>query len=357
MRIEAVEVFKENMLLSKPYQIAYKVVDSVECLFLRIRLENGITGWGSSNISTYVVGQSNDDTLAHFQEGQLDFLLRKDIRQFKNLIESTNTQLCNSIGLKVMADVALYDVFSKYLGIPMVDLWGAKHRRMATSVTIGIMGVDPTIEEAKAFVDAGFQVLKVKLGAALQEDIERLVALRKTFGNEIKIRIDANQGWTLAETLQFFETTQLLDIELIEQPVKADELHSVLSLPQEYRDKIAADESLRDSADAALLSGPERPVGIFNIKLMKCGGITEAMKIADFARSTSIDLMWGCNDESIVSITAALHAAFACEHTKYLDLDGSFDLARDVVEGGFILENGCLSFSRMPGLGIQPIAD
>jgi len=355
MKIRSIEVSKENMALSRPYQIAYKMVESVECLILKLHLENGMVGWGASNISAYVVGQNNEDTYAAYQNGALDFLAHQDIRQFGKLMQETEVQLSKFVGLRVMCDIALYDAFTQYLQIPLVDYWGAKHKSMATSVTIGIMGLDQTLEEAREFIGAGFRILKVKLGAGIKEDVERLVALRKTFGQKIMIRVDANQGWSLSETIQFFETTKELNIELVEQPVKANEIFSLLEIPEHFRDKIAADESLKDSSDARDLSVHNRPAGIFNIKLMKCGGITEALKIAKYAQSSSIDLMWGCNDESIISITAALHAAFACPNTRFIDLDGSFDLAKDVVTGGFELKNGVMSLTQSAGLGVKPL--
>jgi L-alanine-DL-glutamate epimerase-like enolase superfamily enzyme len=94
--------------------------------------------------------------------------------------------------------------------------------------------------------------------------------------------------------------------------------------------------------------------GIFNIKLMKCGGIYGAMEIATIAKHSGTSLFWGCNDESMVSITAALHAAFACTHTRYIDLDGSLDLAEDVVASGFVLSNGYMYPNNSPGLGLAP---
>jgi L-alanine-DL-glutamate epimerase-like enolase superfamily enzyme len=94
---------------------------------------------------------------------------------------------------------------------------------------------------------------------------------------------------------------------------------------------------------------------IFNIKLMKCGGVSQGLKIADIAQHEGIELFWGCNDESIVSITAALHAAYASPNTKYIDLDGSLDLGQDVVTGGFILKDGYMYCSEKPGLGVERI--
>jgi L-alanine-DL-glutamate epimerase-like enolase superfamily enzyme len=144
-----------------------------------------------------------------------------------------------------------------------------------------------------------------------------------------------------------------LDLEFVEQPVAAAETRSLASLPEEARRRIAADESLLSERDALELAAPPRPCGIFNIKLMKCGGIGPARGIARIAELAGIDLMWGCMDESRASIAAALHAAFASPATRHLDLDGSFDLARDPVSGGFVLEDGWLRTTPAPGLGVE----
>ena len=127
------------------------------------------------------------------------------------------------------------------------------------------------------------------------------------------------------------------------------------TLPDEIRQILAADESLLTPKNAFELVKAPRATGIFNIKLMKCGGISQGLKIADIGLNAGVDLFWGCNDESIISITAALHLAFACTNTKYIDLDGSLDLARDVVKGGFILKDGVMYCSEKPGLGVERI--
>ena len=114
---------------------------------------------------------------------------------------------------------------------------------------------------------------------------------------------------------------------------------------------MAADESLHD-AKAAFQLAADKTFGIFNIKMMKCGGIVGALEIANIAKQGDIDLFWGCNDESIVGITAALHVAFSCKNTKYIDLDGSLDLAEDVVKSGFILKDGYMSLPNKKGLGL-----
>jgi L-alanine-DL-glutamate epimerase-like enolase superfamily enzyme len=113
-----------------------------------------------------------------------------------------------------------------------------------------------------------------------------------------------------------------------------------------------ADEDLISVKDAhGLIEDP--PYGVWNIKMMKSGGITPSKQIAALAAHAGIEVMWGCNDESRVSIAAALHTAFSCSATRYLDLDGSFDIARDICEGGFLLENGKLRLTGAPGLGVR----
>jgi L-alanine-DL-glutamate epimerase-like enolase superfamily enzyme len=215
--------------------------------------------------------------------------------------------------------------------------------------------VEETLKEAQEYGERGFKVLKVKLGIDLNEDIERMVKLREKFGKKFVIRIDANQGYTPEKTIEFYNKTKQLDIELIEQPLPAREIDVMKKLPDEIKKVIAADESLLTPKSALELVKPPRAAGIFNIKLMKCGGVSQALKIADIGAQEGVDLFWGCNDESIVSITAALHAAFACENTKYIDLDGSLDLARDAVKGGFILKDGMMHCSDKPGLGVERI--
>ena len=126
-------------------------------------------------------------------------------------------------------------------------------------------------------------------------------------------------------------------------------------LSSTLRAKLAADESLKNAEAAFDLCKADR-YGIYNVKLMKCGGIRGALKIAAVTEPARAELFWGCNDESIVSITAALHAAFSCAHTRYIDLDGSFDLAEDVVSGGFMVKDGMMSIAPGAGLGLKRLS-
>ena len=169
------------------------------------------------------------------------------------------------------------------------------------------------------------------------------------------IRVDRNQGYSLLDLKNFIHIPQDLSLEFLEQSINAADYALLRELSQKDRDKIALDESLHHASDAQKLLTPVPCCGIFNIKLMKCGGIFSGQQIAKIAQEANIKLMWGCMDESIISITAALHAAFASPATRYIDLDGSLDLANDVVTGGFHLANGEMSTLNLPGLGVTKL--
>ncbi len=353
MKIKDIKVWSVDLGNTKPYTIAFKTIDEVRNAFVEITLDNGITGIGSGNPSEYVVGETLDQCLDALQN--IDFLIGRDIREFNQLTYDVWLKFPENPSARAALDIALYDAFTKYLDVPLVKFLGQKIKKLPTSNTIGIKNVEETLKEAADYIKRGFKVIKVKLGKDLDEDVERIMKLREKFGNSIVIRVDANQGYSVEQTIQFYGRVYDLDVELIEQPLPAKAIAEMKGLPKEVRQVLAADESLITPADAIELLKPPKAAAIFNIKLMKCGGISQGLKIADIGLHEGIDLFWGCNDESIVSITAALHAAFACSNTKYIDLDGSLDLARDVVKGGFILKDGYMSCSDKPGLGVERI--
>ena len=352
MKIVAIRAYIKYLALTKPYTIAYSTFSDVQLVFLEIELANGIIGVGSASPAEEVVGENPVQTLTSLQTDFVQKLVGRDIRHFQQLIFEAQQYFGYLPGTLAAIDLALHDAFCQYLGIPVVDFYGRKIEALPTSVTIGIKGVEETIEEAKEYLALGFSTLKVKTGLDWQEDLERVVALRKSFGNTITIRVDANQGYDLDTLQKWFEHTQSLGIELVEQPIEVGE-EKTLYQTLDYATSIAADESLKDASYAIKFASEPKRFGIFNIKLMKCGGLLPALEIAQIAKNSGISLFWGCNDESIASITAALHLAYACPNTKYLDLDGSFDLAEDLVTGGFEVKNGFMYLNEKSGFGFS----
>ncbi|WP_022665886.1 mandelate racemase/muconate lactonizing enzyme family protein [Desulfospira joergensenii] len=353
MKIKEIKFWKEDLKLTRPYTIAYETVDAVENIFVTLEGDNGITGIGAGSPAPEVTGETMGKSMKAL-EGLNPFLKGKDIRMTPSLLRSLQTGLDGTPAAMAAADIALHDLAGKTLGLPLADILGRAHDSLPTSITIGIMDLDQTLEEAREYVERGFTILKIKTGLDLEGDIERVLKVREDFGPSVRIRVDANQGYSARDFARFFKQTKDC-VEFSEQPLKSDQLKEMQALDRSMRMLSAADESLHTPADVPALLQEPRPFGIFNIKLMKCGGMGPGLDIARLARLSGIDLMWGCMDESVVSIAAALHAALASPATRYLDLDGSLDLARDIVKGGFILENGNLRTTDQPGLGVTRI--
>jgi len=352
VKITHIEVFSEAMPLTRPYTIAFRTVADVQMNFVEIHTDNGFVGLGCASPEPHVTGETREACGAALQPQRLQWLIGEDVRALPRLCRTLTQTMGTTPAARAALDMALHDLLALHIGVPVVELLGRAHHALPTSITIGIKGVQETLDEAHEYVARGFQVLKVKLGHDLEQDIARLSRLRESLKPAPLIRVDPNQGYDANAVSEFVKRTASLGIEFLEQPMPAHDVDAMRALPDEIRARVAADETLLGESDALHLVAAPRACGIFNIKLMKCGGIWSGMRIAGIAEIAGIELMWGCMDESIISISAALHAAFASPATRYLDLDGSLDLARDVVSGGFELKDGVMRTLDRPGLGV-----
>ena len=354
MRILAASAALEEFPLTRPYAIAQQEPTTrVENVIVRMEALSGPIGWGAASPAEDVTGETVDACREALSADRLAWLAGRDVRTLPALCRELRERMPKTPAARAAVDMALHDLLAQHLGVPLVEMLGRAHDALPTSITIGIKPLDETLAEADEYLGRGFRVLKVKTGDALEEDVERLARLRERCGPRVTIRADANQGYTAAETARFFAETSRLAIEFVEQPVPRARFGELAgALAPEDRRRVAADESLHDEADALRLASPEPACGIFNIKLMKCGGIAPAMRIAAVAETAGVALMWGCMDESRIGIAAGLHAALSSPATRYLDLDGSLDLARDVAEGGFVIADGVMRTTEAPGLGV-----
>ena len=354
MKIVAVRSYLKKMALTKPYTIAYSTFSDVSLAFFEVELANGMVGYGCGSPAGEVVGETTSQTAINLETEFVKNFVGRDIRHFQKMIYESRQHFHHLPGTQAAIDIAMHDAFGKFIGISVAEFYGQKMKALPTSITIGIKNVEETLEDAAGFLSLGFKVLKVKLGLNVDEDIEKVCKLYEKYPTEYIIRVDPNQGYSLNDLNKFIEATKKVGVELIEQPLPVGKELELLKVDPAYRSILMGDESLKDS-QAALEYAISKPFGVYNIKLMKCGGIMGAMEIATIAKNANINLFWGCNDESIISITAALHAAYCCSNTKYIDLDGSFDLAEDLVTGGFELKDGYMHINSQPGFGVTKL--
>jgi L-alanine-DL-glutamate epimerase-like enolase superfamily enzyme len=238
-------------------------------------------------------------------------------------------------------DMALRDLAGKRLGVPLHELMGIDPRTMpVTSFTIGMD--TPEIVEQKVREAADFAVLKVKMGS--NEDRKVLEAVRRV--SDRPVRVDANEGWTLDDALQRLEWLREMGVELVEQPLPADQLDEMRELKRRSPLPLFADESVGRSTDIPRLVGAFDGI---NIKLMKCGGVGEAVRMIHVARAHGLKIMLGCMVETSMAVTAAAHIAPLVDH---VDLDGNLLITNDPYVGAEV-RDGRLVLPTEPGLGVR----
>ena len=356
MRIERIESWRECVPLTRPYAISSGTTTDVELFFVRVVGDREI-GLGSAAPVESITGETPEACAAALKDDRLELLADRDSRHLGAACATAAEILKGTPAALAAVDMALHDLFTRELGVPLVDLLGRRGGLLSTSITVGIQPTKEALEEVDEYLRQGFRHLKVKLGCSLEEDLERLRAIRAHAGRAVAIRVDANEGYSLEECLQFATCIGELDVELVEQPLPATSKRDLARLPAHLRARLALDESVHSAADALEYLREYDSCATYVVKLMKCGGITPAQAIAHIAEAGGRSLMWGCMDESAISIAAALHTAYASHATRYLDLDGSFDLARDPAEGGFRLVDGKLHLLDRPGLGVNLKSD
>lgn len=238
-------------------------------------------------------------------------------------------------------DMALRDLAGKRLGAPLYQMMGIDPRTMpVTSFTIGMD--TPEVVEQKVREAEGFKILKVKMGS--DEDRQVLETVRRA--SDCPLRIDANEGWSLDDALQRLEWLQKMGVELVEQPLPADQLDEMRELKKRSPLPLIADESVATSSDIPRLADAFDGV---NIKLMKCGGPGEALRMIHVARAHGLKVMLGCMVETSMAVTAAAHIAPLVD---YVDLDGNLLITNDPFVGAEV-RDGRLVLPSEPGLGVR----
>ncbi|MCB0731833.1 MAG: dipeptide epimerase [Ignavibacteriae bacterium] len=352
MKITSIETWSHKMKLKNPYTIAYETINSTVNVFTKITTNTGIVGFGCAAPDMEVTGET-EETVLDVSKNIIEPLLKgADPLRYAYQLQKIDDPLKKHPSAKAMIDMALFDILGKKADLPIYKLLGGFKEKIKTSVTIGILPVKETVKEAKKLINDGFSILKIKGGKDVDEDIERMKKVRQAVGNKIQLRFDANQGYTVYESLKFVEETRTVKIELLEQPTSKQEPELLGKVTNNVPILVMADESLMNLMDAFKLARKDL-VDTVNVKLMKVGGIDEALKINSVAKAANLEVMVGCMDESALGIAAGLHFALARQNVAYADLDGHFDLIDDPADGAVILKNGTLYTNNKPGLGFN----
>jgi L-alanine-DL-glutamate epimerase-like enolase superfamily enzyme len=352
MRISAVDTWTVSFRLTEPYTIAYETIDKVDNVFMRIETDKGPVGFGCAAPDEVVTGETAATVESAVRETIEPVIRGSDPLRIAKIMEQLRVPLASQPSARALVDMALHDILGKQAGLPLWQLLGGFRNRIKTSVTIGILPVKETVAQAHSWFREGFTCLKIKGGADLDADVERMLELRSELGRKLELRFDANQGYTVEQTLEFVKRARRARIQLIEQPTPRGEPELMARISRQVPIPVMADESLVSLRDAFRLARKDL-VDMVNIKLMKVGGIADALHINSVSRAAGFEVMVGCMDESALAIAAGLHFALARPNVIYADLDGHLELLNDPADGAVVLRDGYLYPTGKPGLGFD----
>ena len=322
-----------KLQLKHPFKISRRETDSFREV-ISVEIDGGIGE--ASPAKFYGETVETVDEAFGFISSELD----ADLDQIQEVMSKIESILEGNYAAKSAIDMALNDRLGKKLGVPLYKLWGLNPLDTPfTSFTIGLD--EPTVMAKKAIDADTFPILKVKLGTP--RDIEIMETLRNV--TDKPIYVDANTAWSPKDAVQKIHQLTELGVELIEQPTRPDDIAGLKFVSENSSVPIIADESVKRASDIPRLS--EAVDGI-NIKLVKCGGLLEALRMIHVARTHGLLVMIGCMIESSLSITAAAHLSPLVD---YVDLDGNLLINNDPFLG-VKLDNGKLMLPDRPGIGV-----
>lgn len=350
MKIKAIRLYRADMKLTEPYAIAYETIDRAVNIFIRADTDRGITGFGCCCPDLAITGETPEGAMKTLQEIVIPSLIGADPLRTAKILLSLKNRIGKEPSVLAGVDIMLYDILGRTAGLPLWRMLGGFRDRIKTSITIGILDADTTLKKALEYKKQGFKSIKIKGGLNVNEDIDKIKGLRDGLGREMELRFDANQGYSVQEAIHFVKETKKARIELIEQPTPKTEYDLLRQVTKSVSIPVMADESLVTLRDAFRLARRSL-VDMINIKLVKVGGINEAMLINAVALSARLETMVGCMDESALSVAAGLHFALARPNVLYADLDSHLSLSGDPSEGAVTLRKGVLFAGSKPGIG------
>lgn len=351
MKITDIKIQTVEVPLIEPFHISLGVITHAKSAVVSIETDEGLTGYGEGSPGILITGENLPGTVAGIEIMKHD-LIGLDPCDLEAVYWAMNKSQAHAPSGKTAIDMACYDLLGQKAGMPVYKLLGGMSNTIETDITVGIAAPDIMAAKAKNWVQKGFTTIKTKVGTGLTEDIARVKAIRNAVGSSVKIRIDANQAWSAKEAVQFIERLNEYDLELVEQPVKAWDIEGLEYVTKHSPVLIMSDESCFTATDALRLV-ERRAVNVLNIKLMKCGGIREALKINAVCESAGIQCMLGCMvEESNIGITAAASLGAAVKNITRADLDAMFSLSSLPFKGGVsVTDCNKLVLSEKPGFG------
>jgi L-Ala-D/L-Glu epimerase len=353
MQIKEIRVYKSEIKLKKPFIISLGSITHAKNIFLTITTEAGLTGFGECSPSLTINGESADTSfvmaavLARALIGQNPL----DIGHCSLLMDSV---VFGNTSIKSAFDIAIHDIAARNAGLPLYKfLGGRSSSAIYTDYTVSLDDPSKMVADAIEIKKNGFPFIKVKLGDNRADDVTRIRLIARAIGDEIPLRLDANQGWDVKTAIGVLNDLAPYNIQFCEEPVPRWDYMSLPMVKSASPFPLMADESCLDHNDAARLI----KIGAcdyINIKTGKSSGLFKAVKIARVAADAGVKMMVGGFIESRLATTASAHFYLSNDHIVFSDFDSPLFMVDDPVTGGIVYgENGLVSVPEEAGLGAR----
>ena len=351
LKITGIDLYKLSVPLKEPFITSLGRDDSAQNVLVKIITDKNITGFGECSPYMAINGESQDTcfSVGHYFAR---IFIGKNALAIDDRIADMDKLIYGNNSIKSAFDMALYDIAAQNAGVPLYHfLGGNNNKEIITDYTVSIGEISKMAADALKIKNEGYTSIKVKLGQDGKKDIQRIKAIRSAVGNEIPLRIDANQGWSVEEAIETLKALAPFSIEHCEEPIPRWDFMSLPKIKKESPIPIMADESCGDEHDAERLLAIDA-CELLNIKLGKSGGIFKALKIVELARQKHMHMQVGAFMESRLAMTAFAHFALVSPLIVHFDFDTALMFKEDPVSGGIVYEkNGRISITESPGLG------
>lgn len=356
MKITSIKLGQISVPLKTPFKTALRTVENINDIIVIIETDTGNVGYGEVPPTGVITGDTKGAIIGAIEAHIKKAIIGMDIENIEEIMDKLDKSVVGNSSAKAGVDIAVYDLYGQLYNAPVYKLLGGYRKEITTDITISVNEPEEMARDSIDAINRGYSTLKIKVGDNAKKDIERMKAIREAVGYDVNLRIDANQGWNYKEaiyTLKEMEDSGV-EIELVEQPVPGHDFEGLKMVTDNVDIPVMADESIFTPRDAMRIM-EMRAADYINIKLMKTGGIHNAIKICNIAEVYGVECMLGCMLEAKISVNAAVHLAAAKKIITKIDLDGPLLCSEDPIDGGSIFNESKITLNNEPGFGIEKI--
>ena len=358
MKINGLELFQISIPFAEPYRLSkiYGTLHDAQAVIVILKTDEGLVGLGEADPMNPFTEESPESTMTVLGDIIAPNLLGRDPTEIARLESNLDEVVQGNPTARGAINMALYDILGKAIDMPVYQLMGGLlHETLPLLLGISSLDLEQSIDAINKLLSKGVTTVMLKMGEMpIADEIKRFIGIRKHFGKNIKLVVDANQGWEMVEALEFIEGINGYHLDLLEQPIERRNLAGLKKISEQSVCSLSADESLVEAADAAQLIR-ERVVDVFSIKVSKNGGLDKSKLIAQMAAGFGLECLMNSMLEFGITQAASLH--LGCTLPNLLDCGHAYGsvtrMSDDITDFDQNISDGIVTVPSGAGLGVN----